>query len=202
MQGEKKEMKSEVLGRGFDKSCNRLPLGFGCDRGLVLALPCLREGGWAGGWPGPCRRGETRKSETESKRSRKDGSGAFANLPTPKQINRVVAVAFKKFVYVENRQVSECQGEVERCERLVFCFVFCCCCWFFSPFHSTRKGIQHRPRPRGRNEFINNRASVARATQRAREQLRVRLVPGTHTLPSIRFFVGGPPLPESCPDEA
>lgn len=131
-----------------------------------------------------------RKSETESKRRRKDGSGAFANLPTPKQINRVFAVAFKKFVDIENRQVLECHGEAERWQRLV-CLPFC----------STRKGIHRRQRRRRRNEFINNSASVARATQRPCERPRVRQVRGTHAPPRPRCFVRGP-FPENCPGEA
>ena len=130
---------------------------------------------------GPCRRVKIGKSETESKRSRINGSGAFANLPTPKQINRVVAVAFKKFIYIENRHVSECHGEAERCQRLV-CL----------PFHSRRKGIQHGPCPRWRNEFVNKSASAARATQRLRTTSRA---PGSRDSPSASHRLSCPRPP-------
>lgn len=125
-------------------------------------------------WPRLCSRVKLRKSEAESKRIEKDGSAGFGNLPPPKQINRVVALAFTKCIYIDNRRASARSEEVERYQRLV-CL----------PFPSRRKGIQHeRRRLCGdtRSEFINS-APGARATQSAGEFTPVRLVPGTHTQP-------------------
>lgn len=187
MQGGKKEMKFEVLGRGWINSTIRLPLSFA---GTGAWGSLCRVLGRAGGWPGLCRQVKTHKSETESKGGTKDGSGALANLPAPKQINTVVVLEFTKCIHIENRRELACHGEAQSCQRLV-CLLF----------PSRRKGIQHEWRrrcPDARNEFINNSASVARATQRAGKHPRVCLVPSAHAAlhPLPR---PGALFPEICP---
>lgn len=164
-------------GEGVDKFCNGLPLS--CCGTRVWGSIC-RVHGRAGGRPEPGRRVKTRKSETESKRNAKDGSSAFANLPAPKQINRIVALEFTKRIYTENRHELQCHGQAECCQRLV-CL----------PFPSRTKGIQHELRrrcPEARNTFINNSASKARATERAREHPRASLVPPAYTRAHNRFL--------------
>lgn len=120
--------------------------------------------GSAGGRPGRCSRVKTCKSETRSKESEKDGSGAFANLPTPKQINRVSLFGrFLSAFTLKTLMQLNATGRLSCCQRGV-CL----------PFPSRRKGIQQEPRGHcsdARNKFVNNRASVAQQPRASADTL-------------------------------